>query len=147
MNEEEFLDYLYNNSDNLNLLVILEYLFDKYSYATESQSTYLPLCQICNDFKIAVYNGNLSKLNLEQGALIYFDDERQYISISPELSEDDQRNINLHLLIEFFKHYKLLKDGGKFVATLKLEKNNSINFYILKLEKPDTKIINFPKKY
>lgn len=47
MNYEEFINYLYN-TNNLNFLIILEYLFDKYSYATESHSTYLPLCQICN---------------------------------------------------------------------------------------------------
>ena len=53
MTKEEFLNYLYDNNEDLNDLIIIEYLFENYkSYEKENGNLVLPVARITRSFGI-----------------------------------------------------------------------------------------------
>lgn len=138
MSNEEFLNYLYNNSDNLNFLFIMEYLFSKYSYESDEYKlpTYLPITTICQDFGISVYVDNLDELNENLYIPLegYLDcSETITIRISSELSHEKQRYMAFFLLYRYFKFYKQIKNGMNYQVGVRYQSNGNLETYEEKL--------------
>lgn len=145
MTKEEFLDYLYNNSDDLNYLMIIEFLFENYrTYSSENNNLVLPATTIARSFEIECSISHTFK-DIKAG-IFFYNNERKEIIINNNLPYDKQRYVIILLLFEFFKKYKNLLHGETFLIGA-INLNGEIIIQILENEKTNNKIIEFPKKY
>ena len=122
MTKQEFANYLYNNSDNLNFLLINEYLFRNYSYIVPPDKLWLEVVSILHDFGIRIFKGNLNNDGVYD-ALLKCDNNERKIIFDKNLSETKQRHVLYYLLCDFFKYYRELVDGSEYTTYIKLTIN------------------------
>ena len=146
MTKNEFLNYLYNNSDDLNPLLITEFLFQHFRGFDKQNNLALHTTKPANYFGLKVFVSN--NFHVVTGGVIHYNDKFKQITVNGCLEYDKQRYIILTLLFEYFKNYKKIMNGYQFTSALIFnELPNQNKFIIEVLEEEKSKIINFSKKY
>lgn len=151
MTQNEFLNYLEN--EQVNPIVIMDYLCSNYSYTSYSLQS-VAIAQFCNDLGIATLVSD-DMGSLKNGGLIYYSNDNKRIMVSKSLTFDEQRYVILYLMGKFLTHYKYFKNGGEFLASGKLNENYDVIYKVAEYKpfnnsKEKTKdynnIVYFPTK-
>ena len=137
MTAEEFLKYL--ESDKINPMVLLDFIYANFSYydiSTLSQT--ISIIKFCNVFGFETYLSTGKELkNCNVDAMIGYNNKIKKIFVSNSLNNDERKYIILYLIIKFLMVYKYFKNGGDFLASAKLDENYDVIYEIIKY-KPTT---------
>lgn len=146
MTKKEFLKYLYNNSDELNPLLIIEFLFQNFRGLDKENNLALQISKIAELFGIKLHVANF--FHDSTGGIIHYNNKAKQITVNGNLEYNKQRYITLILLFELFKKYKETITGYQFTSALVFNELPNQNKYIISLLEEDrNNVIKFPKKY
>lgn len=158
MTKKEFLKYLYNNNDELNPLLIIEFLFQNFRGLDKENNLALQISKIAELFGIKLQVANY--FHDCTGGIIHYNNKAKLITVNGNLEDNKQRYIILILLFELFKKYKETISGYQFTSAFVFNELPNQNKYIISLLEEDrsnvikfpteeerSKVIKFPKKY